>query len=88
MFDDIIDTGGSILGAARRLQDEGARDVELRCRHGLFNSDTARQSIDRVISDGRRATDIVSRIRDFSKKTPVKKKAITPVVSTRKADEF
>lgn len=32
-----------------------------------------RQSIDRTIGDGRRAADIVSRIREFSKKTPVKK---------------
>ena len=32
-----------------------------------------RQSIDRTIRDGRRAADIVSRIRDFSKKTPVTK---------------
>jgi len=39
MFDDIIDTGGSIIGAARCLQDEGALDVELRCTHGLFNGD-------------------------------------------------
>ena len=39
MFDDIIDTGGSIIGAAQRLQDEGALDVELRCTHGLFNGD-------------------------------------------------
>ncbi len=33
----------------------------------------ARQAIERVINDGERAADIVSRIRDFSKKTPVKK---------------
>src|SRR5262245_46053285 len=39
MFDDIIDTGGSIIGAAQRLQDEGALDVALRCTHGLFNGD-------------------------------------------------
>jgi ribose-phosphate pyrophosphokinase len=39
MFDDIIDTGNSIIGAAQRLQDEGALDVELRCTHGLFNGD-------------------------------------------------
>ena len=35
-----------------------------------------RQSIDRSISDGRRAADIVSRIRDFSKKTPVTKQGL------------
>jgi PAS domain S-box-containing protein len=33
----------------------------------------AGQSLERTISDGRRAADILSRIRDFSKKTPVKK---------------
>jgi len=43
MFDDIIDTGGSILGAAQRLQDEGALDVELRCTHGLFNGDAVQR---------------------------------------------
>ncbi len=31
MFGDIIDTGGSILGAAQRLQNEGALNLELRC---------------------------------------------------------
>jgi PAS domain S-box-containing protein len=35
-----------------------------------------KQSIDRMISDGKRAADIVGRIRDFSKKTPVSKEAL------------
>jgi phosphoribosylpyrophosphate synthetase len=39
----IIDTGGSILSVAQRLQDEGARDVELRCTHGLFNGDVTKR---------------------------------------------
>jgi ribose-phosphate pyrophosphokinase len=39
MFDDIIDTGGSIMGAAQRLLEEGALDVELRVTHGLFHGD-------------------------------------------------
>jgi PAS domain S-box-containing protein len=34
------------------------------------NLGKTRQSIDRIVSDGKRATDIVSRIRDFSKKAP------------------
>jgi PAS domain S-box-containing protein len=37
------------------------------------NLEEARQSIDRIISDGKRAADIVSRIRDFSKKAPARK---------------
>ena len=35
-----------------------------------------RQSIDRVINDGKRAADIVSRIRDFSKKAPARKERL------------
>ena len=34
------------------------------------NLEKATQSIDRIIDDGKRAADIVSRIRDFSKKAP------------------
>ena len=37
------------------------------------NLDKARPLIDRIISDGKRAADIVSRIRDFSMKAPVRK---------------
>jgi PAS domain S-box-containing protein len=36
----------------------------------------ARPSIERVISDGKRAADIVSRIRDFSRKAPVRKESL------------
>jgi PAS domain S-box-containing protein len=37
------------------------------------NSERAKPLIDRIISDGKRAADIVSRIRDFSKKAPARK---------------
>ena len=37
------------------------------------NLEGAKQSIDRIISDGKRAAEIVSRIRDFSKKTSSRK---------------
>jgi PAS domain S-box-containing protein len=36
------------------------------------NTDKARPLIDRIIGDGKRTADIVSRIRDFSKKTPTR----------------
>jgi C4-dicarboxylate-specific signal transduction histidine kinase len=35
-----------------------------------INLEAARQAVDRMISDGKRAADILSRIRDFSKKAP------------------
>ncbi len=37
------------------------------------NLEAVRQSIDRIINDGKRAADIVSRIRDFSRKAPAQK---------------
>jgi C4-dicarboxylate-specific signal transduction histidine kinase len=40
------------------------------------NLDDARQSIDRIITDGKRATDIVSRIRDLAKKAPVQREGL------------
>ncbi len=41
--------------------------------HQPPNSERAKPLIDRIISDGKRAADIVSRIRDFSKKAPARK---------------
>jgi C4-dicarboxylate-specific signal transduction histidine kinase len=40
------------------------------------NLEKARPLIDRIIGDGKRAADIVSRIRDFSKKAPARKEAL------------
>ena len=40
------------------------------------NLEKTKQSIDRIICDGKRAADIVSRIRDFSKKAPVRKESL------------
>jgi PAS domain S-box-containing protein len=37
------------------------------------NLEGARQSIDRIVSDGKRASDVLNRIRDFAKKAPVRK---------------
>src|SRR3954451_25129047 len=37
------------------------------------NLELAKVAIDRILNDGKRATDIVSRIRDFSKKAPSQK---------------
>ena len=40
------------------------------------NLEKARPAIERVISDGKRAADIVSRIRDFSRKAPARKESL------------
>ena len=40
------------------------------------NLEKTKQSIDRIICDGKRAADIVGRIRDFSKKAPVRKESL------------
>jgi len=40
------------------------------------NLEKAKQSIDRIIGDGKRAADIVNRIRDFAKKAPARKERL------------
>lgn len=37
MFDDLIDTGGSVLGGAEALLERGAREVYAACTHGVFS---------------------------------------------------
>src|SRR4051794_393782 len=44
--------------------------------HQPPNLEKARPSIERAISDGKRAADILSRIRDFSKKAPVRMESV------------
>ena len=39
LFDDLIDTGGTILSAAYALMEAGAKSVEIRATHGLFCGD-------------------------------------------------
>lgn len=39
LFDDIIDTGGSVINAAHKLLEEGAAQVEIYAAHGIFSGD-------------------------------------------------
>jgi ribose-phosphate pyrophosphokinase len=39
LFDDMIDTGGTIINAAKKLLDEGAKSVEIYAIHGLFSGE-------------------------------------------------
>lgn len=53
LFDDMIDTGGSILQAAKLLKKQGARSVRVVATHGVFSNDAltkmADPAIDQVI---------------------------------------
>lgn len=53
MFDDMISTGGSIVGAARLLKQLGAREIHVGASHGVFAGDAIEKlqtsSIDSVV---------------------------------------
>lgn len=51
IIDDMIDTGGTIINAAKALKDEGAEDVYLFSCHGLFNGE-AKKRMEEAIKDG------------------------------------
>ncbi|MCV3754282.1 ribose-phosphate diphosphokinase [Ureaplasma zalophigenitalium] len=50
LIDDMIDTGGTILGAAQLVHDKGAASVTIMATHGLFNNN-ALQRIQKAIEN-------------------------------------
>lgn len=49
MFDDMIDTGGSILQAAKRFREQGAKSVRVVATHGVFSKDALTKLMDPAI---------------------------------------
>lgn len=50
IVDDMIDTGGTILGAAKIVREKGAKSITIIATHGLFNNN-ARQHFQQAIKD-------------------------------------
>jgi ribose-phosphate pyrophosphokinase len=46
MVDDIVSTGGTIIGAAKILQQQGARDVYVACAHPVLAGNAAQRLMD------------------------------------------
>ncbi|HZH99460.1 MAG TPA: ribose-phosphate pyrophosphokinase, partial [Fimbriimonadaceae bacterium] len=51
IIDDMIDTGGSIVGGAEALLERGAKEVIATCTHPVFSSDATHRLQDSVISN-------------------------------------
>jgi ribose-phosphate pyrophosphokinase len=51
VFDDIISTGGTIVGAAKILREQGAKHVFCACVHGLLIGDAEKRIIDSGIEE-------------------------------------
>ena len=51
LFDDMIDTGGTIVNAAKALEDHGARDIYVGCTHGVFSGDALQRVDDSPIKE-------------------------------------
>lgn len=51
IIDDMIDTGGTIINAAKALKDNGAKDVYIFACHGLFNG-PAKERMNEAIEKG------------------------------------
>lgn len=59
LVDDIIDTAGSILQAAKHLKSQGARSVRVVATHGIFSNDALTKMADPAI-DGVTITDSIN----------------------------
>ena len=51
IFDDIISTGGTIVGAARILKEQGAEKVFAACAHGLLVGDAEKRILDAGVEE-------------------------------------
>ena len=51
MFDDMIDTAGTICEASKLLKNEGAKDIYVCAAHGLFNGDAMKKLSDAPIKE-------------------------------------
>ncbi len=51
IFDDIISTGGTIVGAAKILREQGAAHVYTACVHGLLISDAEKRILDAGVEE-------------------------------------
>jgi ribose-phosphate pyrophosphokinase len=51
IFDDIISTGGTIVGAAKILREQGAEHVYAACVHGLLIGDAERRILDAGVEE-------------------------------------
>ncbi len=48
IIDDLVDTGGSLLGCIQMLKDHGAKDVYCACTHGVFSN----KALEKVANSG------------------------------------
>jgi ribose-phosphate pyrophosphokinase len=51
IFDDIISTGGTIVGAAKILREQGAKHVYTACVHGLLIGDAEKRILDAGVEE-------------------------------------
>ena len=51
IFDDIISTGGTIVGAAKILKEKGAKHIYTACVHGLLVGDAEKRIINAGIEE-------------------------------------
>ena len=51
LFDDMIDTGGTLVNAAKALEEHGAKDIYVGCTHGVFSSDALQRIDDSPIKE-------------------------------------
>jgi ribose-phosphate pyrophosphokinase len=51
LFDDLIDTGGTIVNAATVLEERGAKDIYVGCTHGVFSGEALKRIHDSPIKE-------------------------------------
>jgi ribose-phosphate pyrophosphokinase len=62
LVDDMIDTGGSIIAAAKALKEQGAERVIVAASHGIFSNGAVKRMREATISDGDNSRPVVDKL--------------------------
>ncbi len=52
VFDDMIDSGGTIVNAIKKIKEEGANNIIVATTHPVFSGDTENEVVDKIIESG------------------------------------
>lgn len=81
IYDDMIRTGGSLLGAARAFKEAGASKLAAVCTHGVFPGDALRRLQESALFEGIACTDSHSNVESLHAAGFLEVRSIAPLIT-------
>lgn len=78
IIDDIVDTAGTVIAAAKAMKERGAKSVYVACTHGILSGDASQRVYDSEITELVTTNSI--KLDDEKKNSKIKQLSIAPVL--------